>query len=271
MRIGTWNLAGRGGPRQQDFVERLGCDVLLLTEVPEKLDMATRDVTWSEASIRPGVRYAAVVAPSLEGLPSPHPASAVAVIDGRVFCSSVLPWRSSGGAPPWSGTNQGERTEAACEAIGSLDLDVWGGDWNHAIQERDWAGSRRGRAAIEDVLGRLGLRVATAGLPSAGDVQRSIDHVAVPRGSDVESAERLVAADERGRLSDHDAYVVTVQLGRSTSSCPSGPKHRWLPLVYGLPSRTTFEAAERGEVLLGGCVVWDEAPRERCVDCGNER
>lgn len=36
---------------------------------------------------------------------------------------------------------------------------------------------------------------------------------------------------------------------------------RVLPIVYGLPTPETFQAARRGEVYLGGCVVYDNAPR----------
>lgn len=41
------------------------------------------------------------------------------------------------------------------------------------------------------------------------------------------------------------------------------------PIVYGYPTFDTFEAAERGEVVLGGCVVWDGQPRNVCRSCRN--
>lgn len=43
-------------------------------------------------------------------------------------------------------------------------------------------------------------------------------------------------------------------------------------IVYGLPSLELFEAADRGEVALGGCGVVEDAPAFRCggVDCGLE-
>ncbi|HVM41179.1 MAG TPA: hypothetical protein VM618_10430 [Acidimicrobiia bacterium] len=40
------------------------------------------------------------------------------------------------------------------------------------------------------------------------------------------------------------------------------------PIVYGYPSDTMFEAAERGEIELGGCVVEDDLPMFRCATCG---
>lgn len=39
------------------------------------------------------------------------------------------------------------------------------------------------------------------------------------------------------------------------------------PVVYGFPTFETFEAAERGEVVLGGCLAWEERPRELCRSC----
>ncbi len=43
-----------------------------------------------------------------------------------------------------------------------------------------------------------------------------------------------------------------------------------IPIVYGLPSGELFEAADRGEVALGGCEI--QAATRQCVgvDCGLE-
>jgi hypothetical protein len=41
-------------------------------------------------------------------------------------------------------------------------------------------------------------------------------------------------------------------------------------IVYGLPSLDLAEAAERGEVALGGCVIGDDDPNLQCRACGNE-
>ena len=41
-------------------------------------------------------------------------------------------------------------------------------------------------------------------------------------------------------------------------------------IVYGLPGLEATEAAERGEVALGGCIVGDDDPNLRCRACGNE-
>lgn len=42
---------------------------------------------------------------------------------------------------------------------------------------------------------------------------------------------------------------------RKGSRCPSCANGRLLPIVYGLPFTETLERSERGEVLLGGCIV----------------
>ncbi len=57
---------------------------------------------------------------------------------------------------------------------------VWGGDWNHAMTGREYAGSIGGRRAILGAVEQLGLEVPTAGLPHAIDGLLTIDHIAVP-------------------------------------------------------------------------------------------
>ena len=41
-------------------------------------------------------------------------------------------------------------------------------------------------------------------------------------------------------------------------------------IVYGMPSHELFEAAERGEVALGGCCVQEDEPNRQCRACGHE-
>lgn len=42
---------------------------------------------------------------------------------------------------------------------------------------------------------------------------------------------------------------------------PKGGQPRLVPLVMGLPTRETAERAQRGEVILGGCVVSGFEPK----------
>ena len=53
-------------------------------------------------------------------------------------------------------------------------------------------------------------------------------------------------------------------------TCPrcGGPLR---PIAYGFPGPEMFEAAERGEIVLGGCVVFDDQPRSTCVRCEDDR
>ncbi|MEJ7697128.1 MAG: hypothetical protein WKF78_11055 [Candidatus Limnocylindrales bacterium] len=50
-------------------------------------------------------------------------------------------------------------------------------------------------------------------------------------------------------------------------TCPAGHEFRIAPIVYGYPSPETFEAAERGDVTIGGCMP--DLPVQRpCPKCG---
>jgi hypothetical protein len=40
------------------------------------------------------------------------------------------------------------------------------------------------------------------------------------------------------------------------------------PIVYGMPGFELMEAADRGEVELGGCCIADDEPMFRCTRCG---
>lgn len=212
MRIGTWNLAGRWSGDHEALLRALACDLLVLTEVSDRLvlddhhvhrtgaEMVTRR-TWSAIATR------APLAPR----PDPHFASAAALVDGIQVVSSILPWRGCGAR--WPGANTHARTALALEdierSLGTGPI-VWGGDWNHALSGREYAGSIRGRADVLALTERLRLQVPTAPLPHRIEGSLSIDHIAVSATARVVSAERIVAERDGRRLSDHDAYVVEV-------------------------------------------------------------
>jgi hypothetical protein len=55
------------------------------------------------------------------------------------------------------------------------------------------------------------------------------------------------------------------------ATCPRcGSVAPLLPIAYGYPSLEMFEAARRGEIALGGCVVRGEDPTHRCTACGQD-
>jgi endonuclease/exonuclease/phosphatase family metal-dependent hydrolase len=208
-RIGTWNLAGRWSDAHEHLLTDLDCDVLLLTEVRRDVELASYHRHLTEADMATRRAWAGIYSREhLEPCSDPHPASALAQIEGRSYCSSILPWKGSGGTHPWSGVNHAAKTQATVEALRPhLRADViWGGDFNHAMTGREYAGSKAGRGHIEGLLGSLPLRVPTTHLAHRIPGLLSIDHIAVPAGSVVSNACRFDATG----LSDHDAYVVTL-------------------------------------------------------------
>lgn len=212
MRIGTWNLAGKWSPEHLALLEREECDVWLLTEVHVDAEIPGMQAHRTAEPMGPGKTWAAViggVAP--EGLPDPHRATAFAHIDGIPVLSSVLPWRSCGAA--WRGSNLAEKqTSTLSDLVRVIDAaSVWGGDWNQALEGRDYVGTRNGRDEVLKLTEAKQLSVPTRSLSSATPGQRSIDHIAVPTGWDVNGAYRVAAETDGRRLSDHDAYIVCVQ------------------------------------------------------------
>ena len=157
-------------------------------------------------------KWWAAVATRLDAHPvaAPHPATAAAQIGSMVFASSILPWRGSGGDPPWRGAAHGDRMANCLAALepflAEQDGLVWGGDWNQALVGKDYVGSAAGRRYLLSTVDRLGLSTPTAALPHRIDGLSSIDHIAL--GAPVRRAMRVTAAADGLWLSDHDMYVV---------------------------------------------------------------
>jgi hypothetical protein len=187
----------------------MDCDVLLLTEVSERLHLPGYDVHLGQQVMAPRRRWAAVASrlPAIPG-PDPHGASAMVELEGLRVCSSILPWRSCGTREPWVGTTSAERTSAAVASVESSAPSVWGGDWNHALSGKEWAGSIAGRHSLLAAVGRLKLQVPTASAPHQIEELLSIDHIAVPTSWAVSATQRHRAFVGETRISDHDAYVV---------------------------------------------------------------
>lgn len=212
VRIATWNLAGRWDRRHLALIDELDCDILLLTEVSERVELSTHDVHFGEHRMMPKRRWAAVASRlPMRPAPDPHGASAMVEVNGVRICSSILPWRSCGSRFPWVGSTTAERTAIAVAEVGAQSPVVWGGDWNHALAGREWSGSVAGRRALLAAIDRLGLQVPTASLPHQIDGLLTIDHIAVPQSWNVDVAERHRAISQESRLSDHDLYVVEVR------------------------------------------------------------
>ena len=212
MRIATWNLEGKWTPRHHWLIRSLQADLLLLTEVLAKVEMAGLNIHFTEGEMQPGRHWAAVAAEApLHPLPDPHGATALAEVEGLRVASSILPWRNCGGAPPWNGQDQGSRTAAAVTSIRTAAPVVWGGDWNHELTGRLFTGSKDGRTSILEALDHLGLSAPTRASPHRLKGARSIDHVALPAFWSVVAVERVSAIADGVELSDHDAYIVEVE------------------------------------------------------------
>ena len=212
MRIGTWNLAGRWTDEHRTLMLGADCDVWLLTEVKERTTLPGYTVHVTQSLMAPRTRWAGIASRlPMASSPDPHPASAQARIGSTTYVSSVLPWRNCASRPPWVGARHADKTRNAVDdlllRLRAADRVVWGGDWNHALTGREYAGSAGVRAAVAGALDELGLVAPTAELPHRIDGLLSIDHVAVPEDA-AGVATRVVAEKDGKRLSDHDAYVV---------------------------------------------------------------
>jgi hypothetical protein len=53
-----------------------------------------------------------------------------------------------------------------------------------------------------------------------------------------------------------------------TRPCPRCGATDAVPVLYGYPGPEMADASERGDIRLGGCMVWSEAPDYECRACG---
>ncbi|WP_180936022.1 hypothetical protein [Nocardioides ungokensis] len=183
----------------------------LVTEVPSEASITGMTAHRTAHAMGPGKTWAGIFSSvGLAPQPDPHPATAMALCDGVRLMSSVLPWRSC--SAPWDETSLAEKMSVTLARLREHveGATIWGGDWNQALEGRDYAGSAAGRARILELVSDSRLSVPTGALGSASKGHRSIDHIAVPITWDVNGAWRLEASVSGRRLSDHDAYVVSV-------------------------------------------------------------
>jgi len=57
---------------------------------------------------------------------------------------------------------------------------------------------------------------------------------------------------------------------RRRSRCPSCGLRHGVPILYGLPGPDAADAQQRGEVVLGGCIVAPDQPDRACTACGHQ-
>ena len=54
---------------------------------------------------------------------------------------------------------------------------------------------------------------------------------------------------------------------RAARPCPRCGSTDAVRILYGYPSADMGEAERRGEIVLGGCMVWRESPDYECRAC----
>ena len=118
--------------------------------------------------------------------PGPSPSDGPRDVGDWTFASSILPWRSCGSEPWGEGRHVGKTTRALDDLLDRLPRGrlIWGGDWNHAISGREYAGSIGGSTSLLAALSELDLTVPTGDRPHRIDGLLSIDHIAVSAGLD---------------------------------------------------------------------------------------
>ena len=217
MRIGTWNLDCRlPTVNHRKILHEGDCDIWFLTELnPKWLDSNGRVGDYrchhSDGVMGRKQYWAAILSrQSVIPLNDPHPASAVVMMNGITYCSTILPWRGVKTVEsPWEGANHSAKTEAAIKSL-LTELPknnlVWGGDWNHSLIGPEVAGSKGGREHLLKAIACLNLQVPTAVLKHRNDICNAIDHIGVPCNWKIAKCERIIALG----LSDHDAYVVEI-------------------------------------------------------------
>lgn len=52
--------------------------------------------------------------------------------------------------------------------------------------------------------------------------------------------------------------------------CPKCGSKNLIPFVYGMPDVEMIEKEQAGEIVVGGCSVYDDSPTWRCADCGHD-
>ena len=58
--------------------------------------------------------------------------------------------------------------------------------------------------------------------------------------------------------------------GKSPEPCPRCGSLDVVPILYGYPGPEMMEAAEKGKIELGGCVIGESDPQKKCKACGEE-
>lgn len=260
MRIGTWNVEYAVGAaknaRRREVLKQHGCDVWVLTETSDVLDLSGRYIPVHSAP-RPNrpsrsrwvtiwSRYPILEIPRVVD-PRRTVCALLAAPSGPLLIfGTVMPWATDYGDEPvssqprnWSEhhrvmAQQGEEWVALREAYPAADLCA-AGDLNTDIGGQPFYGTAVGRGLLREAMSRTDLFCATetARIPAGALAHPPIDHVLLPTKWETRTT---VAAAWEGkatdgvRLSDHSGLVVEIEersLARAASSHDEGRQERW--------------------------------------------
>jgi hypothetical protein len=57
---------------------------------------------------------------------------------------------------------------------------------------------------------------------------------------------------------------------RRPKNCPLCGSSKFVGILYGRPTSAGMDAVERGELILGGCIIMPGQPDWKCTTCGHE-
>lgn len=88
--------------------------------------------------------------------------------------------------------------------------------------------------------------------------------------SDDQAAEDVEDPEGLGEVDARDEFG---QVGSSVAGsvvCPECRSAEQIPVVFGYPSPEMWEASERGEIGIGGCVIFEGQPDVQCRNCSTQ-
>jgi len=56
-------------------------------------------------------------------------------------------------------------------------------------------------------------------------------------------------------------------MSKKKPTCPQCQSKKVIPIIYGMPTEETFNEADAGKFVLGGCCINEESPEWHCTDC----
>jgi hypothetical protein len=226
--IGTWNVANRTGQPAAKQLELLRehSRLWVVTEPSDSHRAAYASAAIFSQPAPNGRTWVAVIGegiqPAEDVSPKIHSAAGVVQIDGEsiAILGTVLPWSSVVSHAPEFCNGATNATEIFARVLNEQVADlkvltkhhehlIWAGDFNQNLWGA-YAGAIARRKLLMDALEELRLVPFNAALPHASPGLATIDLLCGTSSLQLESASRIARPD----LSDHSAYLVTLELAR---------------------------------------------------------